>query len=214
MTGVDRECSARLVGPSRMLRFFALLLLPFAAFAGEREDAEMERLTEEIKRFSEQQLWQGVERRYEEILALEGVQVPRDVHLKAAYAARAVGDMAATLSRLERAAAIEHTDEVDEWIRAINEEYGRVQLATEPPRSIELRCEVMPFATDQRKAVEFATKQLADEGSFVGMLPAGRYTLAEKPFEVIPGTGTLVELSTKELRAAKKQKRQEPAQEP
>lgn len=192
-----------------MVQFLLLLLLPGLALAGEREEAEKERLVEEIKRFSEQQLWQGVERRYEEILALQGIEVPRDVHLQAAYAARAVGDMAATLSRLERAASIEHSDEVDEWIRSINEEYGRVELSTSPPRSVELSCDVMPFATDQRKAVEFARDQLANEGSFVGMLPAGRYTLAGKAFEVIPGTGTLVELSTKELRAAKKRERQE-----
>lgn len=208
MRAAEREYRGGHAGSAlRMLRLLLVLLLPFAAIAGEREEAEKERLVEEIKRFSEQQLWQGVERRYEEILALEGVEVPRDVHLKAAYAARAVGDMAATLSRLERAAAIQHTDEVDEWIRAINEEYGRVQLSTEPPRSVELKCDAMPFATDQRKAVEFATEQLSNEGSFVGMLPAGRYTLAGKEFEVIPGTGTLVELSTKELRAAKKREK-------
>lgn len=205
---VERESPRRLAGSAlRMMRLLFLLLIPFVAFAGEREDAEMERLVEEIKKFSEQQLWQGVERRYEEILALDGVEVPRDVHLKAAYAARAVGDMSATLSRLERAAAIQHTDEVDEWIRSINEEYGRVQLSTDPPRSVALVCDAMPFATDQRKAVEFATNRLKDDGAFVGMLPAGRYTLAGKPFEVIPGTGTLVELSTKELRAEKKRER-------
>lgn len=190
----------------------ALLALPLVGFAGEREEAELERLTEDLQRFSDRQIWDGVERRYEQILALEGVKIPREVHLQAAHAARSRGDMLATLERLERAEAIESDEEVLGWITEITEIYGRVELMTVPARSVEMTAEVMPFAPDQRKVVEIAITELSDEGVFIGMLPAGKYRLAGKEFEVIPGVSTKVELSAKELRAEKKRQEDEAGQ--
>ncbi|MCB9764016.1 MAG: hypothetical protein H6739_29870 [Alphaproteobacteria bacterium] len=184
-----------------------VLLMPLPALAGEREEAELERLVEDLQRFSERQVWTGVERRYEQILGLGDVQVPREVHLTAAHAARARGDIAATLDRLERANRVERDDEVDAWILEINEQYGRVTLLTVPPRGIDMRAEVMPFEPDKRKVVELAVRELEEEGVFIGMLPAGRYQMGGREFEVIPGVGTTVELSAKELRAEKKRQR-------
>lgn len=172
--------------------------------AGDRDQAELDRLVEDINRFAERQTWSGVERRYEQLLALDDVEVPRDVHLHAAHAARASGHMDATLDRLQRAAKLKRTDEVDGWILDINENYGRVTLATVPPRSVEMVAELMPLAADQRQAILTGMKALNEDGEFVGMLPAGKYTLAGREFEVVPGVGTTVELSAKELRAERK----------
>ena len=132
------------------------------------------------------------------------VEVPATVHLTAAQAARASGDVGACLDRLLRAQRIERTDELDAWINEINENYGRVELLTVPPKSVELVPAVMPFAPDQRQAVDLAIKLLAEEGVFVGMLPVGSYSLAGRTFSVTPGVGVQVELSAKELRAEKR----------
>lgn len=197
-----------------MTRLLATLLMLCAlglpsAQAGEREQAEAERLIDEINTFAERQAWRGVERSYEELLAMPDVEVPAAVHLTAAQAARANGDMGGCLDRLLRAQRIERTDELDAWINEINENYGRVELLTVPPRPVELTPAAMPFAPDQRQAVEAAVRLLAEEGVFVGMLPVGTYDLAGRTFTVTPGVGVQVELSAKELRAEKRRRKQE-----
>lgn len=198
-----------------MKRPLAVLLLLCAlagagAQAGEREQAEAERLIDEINTFAERQAWRGVERSYEELLAMPDVEVPAAVHLTAAQAARSTGDIQGCLDRLLRAQRIERTDELDAWINEINENYGRVELLTVPPRPVELRVGAMPFAPDQRQAVELAIRLLAEEGVFVGMLPVGSYELAGRIFEVTPGVGVQVELSAKELRAERRRKKKTP----
>lgn len=182
----------------------ALLLLLSLAFAGTREDAELQRYVDEMAQFSERQAWAGVERTYSKVMELEGVEVPRDLHLTAAHAARATGDMARVVERLGRAQAIERTDEEQAWLASIREAYSNVELRTVPARSVELEVSEMPFEPDMRLAIERATTALDEGGEFVGMLPVGSYSLAGKPFDVVAGYTAHVELSSKELKAAKK----------
>ena len=42
----------------------------------------------------------------------------------------------------------------------------------------------MPFAPDQRAAIEFAQKALKKKATFKGWLPAGEYTLGSASFTV------------------------------
>ena len=175
----------------------------------ERSQAELTRLIDDLERLSERQAWTGVERRYEQILALEGVIPPAYVHIQAAYSARVTGDIGAALDRLVRAQALEPTDQLDLWITAINEAYGRVELVVDPPRTTYLEADAMPFDPEQRRAIETAVLYMDQEGYFEGMLPGGTYTLSGKQFEVIPGVAVRVDLSRKELRAEKRQARKQ-----
>ena len=192
----------------RSLLVFALLcgLSSPVVQADERTDAEYDRLMDEINNFSERQLWKGVEKSYEELLALNGVEVPFEAHMAAAQSARSVGDMGACLSRLLRAQSLQRTEELDSWIMEINQTYGRVQLVVTPPRPVEMTPAQMPFAPDQRRAVELAQKSLREDGVFIGMLPVGDYNIAGRQFDVTQGVGTQIELSAKELRNEKKKK--------
>ncbi len=175
----------------------------------ERSAAELNRLIDDLERLAERQAWAGVERRYEQILALEGVVPPAYVHVQAAYSARVNGEMGAALDRLSRAQSLEPTDQLDMWITAINESYGRVELVVDPPRTTELEAEKMPFDPEQRRAIDTAVLWMDAEGYFEGMLPGGSYALGGKEFEVIPGVAVRVDLSRKELRAEKRQARKQ-----
>lgn len=181
-----------------------LLLLISLSFAADRAAGELSRLVDEMIVLSERQAWTGVERTYAKILELEEVEVPRDVHISAAHAARSTGDIAEVVARLKRAQAIEREDEETQWLASIDEEYARVELRTVPARSVDLVPALMPFEPDQRLAVERAITSLGDDGEFVGMLPVGKYTLGVTDFEVTAGYTAHIELSGKELKAAKK----------
>ena len=170
------------------------------AFAGSREQAELERYVEDMNALAERQTWSGVERNYAKILELEGVDIPREVHLTAASAARSQGDMAAVLDRLKRAQELKKDEEVGAWINDIQENYAPVELRSVPPRSLALEPEAMPFEPDKRQAVELAALRLNEDGEFVGLLPVGAYTLNGREFEAVAGITTRVELSGRDLK--------------
>jgi len=176
------------------------------AWAGTHEEGELARIIDDLESLAERQVWNGVNRRYEQIMALEGVSIPRDIHLTAALAARSLGDMHQTYLRLERAAELQRSEEIDSWMREIQEEYARVELVLEPARSVALEAEVMPFAPDQRQQVERAIAAMKQDGYFLGMLPEGIYFMGGERFEVISGVDTRVDLSLKELRLQKRRK--------
>jgi hypothetical protein len=190
-----------------MIRLALLLSLFAMPIAGATDAGALPGLLDEMSSYTERQAWAGVERTYEKMMALEGVEIPREVHLQAAHSARAIGRMDLVVQRLERAQALERTEEETRWLSEINENYAFVELRTVPARSIELVPELMPFQPDARLAVEKGITALAEDGEFVGMLPVGDYQLGGKDFEVIAGITAHVELSTKELKAEKKREK-------
>ena len=64
------------------------------------------------------------------------------------------------------------------------------QLVVTPPRPVEMTPAQMPFAPDQRLAVELAQKSLREDGVFIGMLPVGDYNIAGRQFDVTQGVAT------------------------
>jgi len=176
------------------------------AWAGTHEQGELARLLDDMESLAERQVWNGVDRRYEQMMELEGVSISREIHLTAAQASRSLGDMHATFERLERAASIKPTEEIEVWMREIQEEYARVELILEPARSVDLEAEVMPFAPAQRQQVELAISAMKQDGYFLGMLPEGAYFMGGERFEVVAGVDTRVDLSLKELRLLKRKK--------
>ncbi len=183
-----------------MIRFLALMccmILPVSANPGPTDpaQAEMMRLTQDLSSLAKRQHWQGVERVYERILAIQDAQPHYEVHRLAADASRAKGDMAATLDRLERAAALEAREEDLQFMAALRENYGFVILETTPRRPATLSVDQMPFPPDQRLQIKSAMVACDKEGYFRGMLPIGMYRLENKVFEVTRGVTIQVELA-------------------
>ena len=181
---------------TRILAFAALLLASPIAYGGEVEDAEHVRLTEEMRRLSKRNAWKGVEAAYVE---LEVLRDKRDVALTyedywlGAQAARAMGDINAVYGRLKLAAKVDGTREVIEWLSDLDANYGQVVIESKKKEDVALAPAAMPFAPDQRAAIEAAQAMVAEDGEYEGLLPKGEYNFGPEILTVVAG-GDLVEL--------------------
>ncbi len=156
-----------------------LLLSPTVVFAGEVEQAEHRRLSEEMDRLAQRNAWTGVERNFQDLLALQkkGEVLTYDEWYLGAQAARGLGDVTSCRDRLAEAVRVEGRDEAISWIEEIDATYQRVELKTVDREAVaSLNISGMPFAPDQRAAVEFAQGLVEQDRQFIGLLPAGEYT--------------------------------------
>ena len=101
-------------------------LVPTVALAQDKT-AERLRLEEEMKRLAQRNAWAGVERKYNELLALN-IDLPFDDHQVGAQAARSLGKTLEVYERLLRAQKIQASDEIIQELAAIDSQYGRVEL--------------------------------------------------------------------------------------
>jgi hypothetical protein len=170
------------------------VLLSGPALAKDATQAEHDRLSEEVERLVQRQVWSGVERKFVEMKKL-GVQLTQQDYLHGAYAARELGNVMAAYERLYSAKELGASREIIDWLWDIDRNYGHVELHTVPRRSADLAAELMPFDVNQRKAVEVATATVHDDGSFIGLIPKGNYVFAGQPFSVEPGVSVRIEVS-------------------
>jgi hypothetical protein len=167
----------------------AQVLVPVVAHAQDKT-AERLRLEEEMKKLAQRNAWSGVERKYGELMELD-IPLPQDDHLLGAQSARYLGKTYEQYLRLERAADIEETEDIRQELDAIDAAYGRVDLKGSERFLPQIVPEVMPFAPDQQKSIEWASTVMSETGSFKGMLPAGKYTVACQEFDVVAGENFL-----------------------
>ncbi|MCP4805477.1 MAG: hypothetical protein GY913_14010 [Proteobacteria bacterium] len=149
------------------------------AFAGDVEVAEHRRLSEEMERLAQRNAWAGVERSFKELIVLQesGEVITYEEWHLGAQAARALGDMSAARDRIAQAVRLEGKEEDIAWLEQIDKNYGPVNLRSVDKESVPtLTIAAMPFAADQRAALEYAQKELAEERTFKGLLPPGQYT--------------------------------------
>lgn len=177
----------------------ALLWTGLAYGANTAAQAEHERLSDEIEKLVQRQVWSGVERKYQDLEQL-GVELTQQDLLNGAYAARELGDVLSAYERLYRAKEIKPTKEILNWLYDIDTHYGHVELMTVPNRSAELVLEVMPFDINQRKAVERAIAASSADGHYIGLIPKGSYVFAGQQFTVEPGVSVRIEVSPRTRR--------------
>jgi hypothetical protein len=163
--------------------------VPATAFAGQVEEAEYQRLREEMHRMASRNAWDGVEAKFQEMLLLRdrGHEIAGPEWMLGAQAARAIGLMGPARDRLAEAVKTQPTPETIALIEEIDRVYGSVSLEVQKGADGELKPAAMPFVPDQRKAIEVARKQITEQGSFDGLLPKGAYSLGEEQFVVEPG---------------------------
>lgn len=157
---------------------------------------EAVRLVEELRRLAGRQVWAGVERTYAELLA-RGVEIPADVHVAAADAARARGDLGDEQARLRAALALGPDRRVTERLQRIEADCAPVELAGRPGKGLALIPQTLPFDPVQRAAVEAAVAEVEATGSFTGWLPRGAYRFAEHPFVVEPGVVVRIDVQSR-----------------
>ena len=160
------------------------------------QQAEAQRLSDDMEKLAKRQVWSGVEKKYKELVAT-GADVALEDHLYGAYAARELGDVEAAYVRLQAAAHKGGSKEIVDWLWDIDHNYGTVSLSMVPPRSCELAVAEMPLDPNQRKAVEAAMRATHSDCKYEGMLPRGDYQFAGMAFKAEPGFSVKVEVNPK-----------------
>lgn len=176
------------------------LAIPSVASAGEREAAEHRQLSDDMERLAGKGAWEGVDRKFKELLELEskGEVITYEEWFLGAQAAQNIGDLALCRERLEGAVAADPRDEAVSWLEQIDATYGPVNVrSADKEAETSLTPAAMPFAPDQRRIVEIAQAEIAEKRAYDGLLPAGSYTLtaggSSTEFTVTAG-GELVEV--------------------
>ena len=165
------------------------------AFAESNEvQAETVRIQSELERLTRRNAWKGVERAYQDLLAL-GVPLRAIDHLSGEQAARIRGDINAAYDRLSSAvggidptAPQEDRAIADAIVRktSIENRYGRVSIEVMVGRVPALVRFEWPFAREERVCIENGRSVLADARTYSGFLPIGRYMVDGHFFEVTP----------------------------
>jgi len=165
------------------------------ASAKEIAKAEHVRLSEEMNKHAGKLRWQGVERAYRsmEPLVKKGVVLTYRDHYQGAQAARELGNINQVFNRLQRAEAVEKTGDVANWLADINANYGLVELVIPKSWKGEVGLDIasMPLFPDQRSTIGLAQGRVSERKSYMGLLPVGEYTFADKSFTVVPGGDTI-----------------------
>ena len=149
--------------------------------------AEVQRLSVELRDRVEEARWEAADAAYRRLAAVEGGQPGYDEHWRGFLAAQALGDAIAQAERLAAARGQRSTADLDQAEATLMAWYGRVELRLHrrlDPRPA-LVMEVVPFEADQRRVLEAANTALEEEGRYEGLLPLGMYTLGEARFDVV-----------------------------
>lgn len=157
------------------------------------DQAEKLRLSDEQEKLAARNAWSGVERAYEALQLTKCTLGYSNFYL-GAESARKLGKVYEQYERLQQALAVApETDpdtgedpkpRIQESLDAIDQAYAKVEIRGDARRRPVLSREEMPFAPDQRSAIERAQTVVAETGSFKGMLPFGAYVVGEQAFEV------------------------------
>ena len=148
-------------------------------------EAEARRLEVEIRSHAADGKSAGVEREYRRLLAL-GVRIDSSLHVLAADVARNQGDSMKALARLYRVpAGARESDQVLEFKRNLLERYAYVRVSLQPGAKV-----AAPnlFSPDEVRAAQRMADVVAATGVFIGLVPAGTYTIAGRPYAFTPQT--------------------------
>ncbi|MBT3221908.1 MAG: hypothetical protein HN348_22770 [Proteobacteria bacterium] len=181
-------------------------LMPPALAMAECDNAERLRLEEEMRKLSQRNAWSGVERSYTSLEKMPGCVLPFEDYYLGGQSARYLGKVWEMYQRLMLAKEIDPQEGILDSLMGVDANYGRVDIKGSERRPPELTRGVMPFAPDQRKAIEWAQTVIENTGRFEGMLPAGDYDVGGNPFSVAAGQDFVEILVGKPPKAAKEPK--------
>jgi hypothetical protein len=178
-----------------------LILLAVLTASGSEAEAEARRLQIELANLASRSQWSGVERTFR-ALAATGVAPSAEALIAAASAAEATGDLSLCRARLLAAKDAEgDLSLLDPWIVRIDRQYGHVSIIAD---KMSLIPEQQPFGSVDRLVVERAATAIADEGTYQGFLPPGRYLIGGNWLEVQAGAKVDVDFTVKRRRSMKK----------
>lgn len=147
--------------------------------------SEVTRLRGEMGTLLKKNAHSGVISTFEKMLKLgkKGCEIKPDDYKAGGYSAQNAGDIATALEWYKGGNASND-------VANIQTRFGQVTIKE---KKGELTKEGgMPFAPDERAALDKAVEAIKASGKFDGYLPLGKYTLGTKTFEVTAGAVTKV----------------------
>jgi hypothetical protein len=177
------------LNPRSMLLVMALLL---AGPAYALDTAAYDHLSTEMEALAKRDAWQGVERKYLALEALEMEIQSKDLVI-GAQSARNLGDAYHCRERLIIAMTRSteggetFSSELSGWLGDLQTNYGPVHLVAKNGAA-RLGSKQSFFQPDRRTATKFAAETLMDTGEFNGLLPVGVYIWGGEVIDVVAGT--------------------------
>ena len=159
-------------------------------------EAEYERLTSEMTKFSKTQSWSSVNKRFAEMEKL-GLEIGVEELLLAAQASQGIGDMYEAKERVTKALLIKERKTTRKWYEQLNDEYGQVTLVAKNKSARVLERQEMTMDPVQGQAVTYAQEELQSKGEFRGLLPVGTYDFGGQSLVVKADMDIHLEISPK-----------------
>jgi hypothetical protein len=148
--------------------------------------AEYKRLSQEMERHASRQRWAKADRVFGEIQSLN-VVINYDDWILAAEVTQELGVIADTRTYLRNAYGLRSTQQVKDWKKLIEDQYGDVVLEVKSNDVFTFSPQFQTGDQAKRTAIKYAKSQLDDNRSFSGMLPVGVYHFVGEDFEVQSG---------------------------
>lgn len=144
---------------------------------------EIVRLRTELGRLARKNATSGAIAQFRSMLRLgaKGCEIRPDDYQIAGNAARASGAIGQAIEWLDRAGPNSGPD-----VQDLRTRFGMAAIREKPGALT--RVDGMPFAPDERAAVEAAITACRERGKYTGFLPVGTYNYEAKSFEVRSGS--------------------------
>lgn len=176
--------------------FWYLGILYATAQESAEIEAERKQIRSEMERFQRQQLWKGLNKKYE--LLLETVDEPTDLlyedHLMGAIAAQEIGRLHLAIQRYEWLVAVNPTASEGPWLEYLKTQTVYVGLRCPPkndgieapylPEEISFSMVNPPFEPELILAVNTAEQSLKNNCIYKGNLPLGEYQFMGKTLPI------------------------------
>jgi hypothetical protein len=184
----------------------ALLFLSLANADEMGDQAEYQRLSIEMEKMSKNNVWTGVNKRFQDLEDL-GVDIQFDHYVLGAQAAQELGDLLSCKKRLARALELKpKKKQIRKWYDDIDSQYGYVALFSTAKEDDLLQRHDVITDPVQSQAIIFAQGTLAKKGEFEGLLPVGSYSFSSQDFHLRAGIVVHLEISPRMRRLDLKRK--------
>jgi len=160
------------------------------ASADAKDDAEVVRLTAEMKKHLSKNQYGGADADYVAILKLKHVTIPADVHFLGGQAARGayrVGDAFERFTKGSKGGSADATKELE----ALKTRFGQIDIDKQKKENRKLTITELPFDPLERATFDAVKAIVEDKGKYEGWLPVGEYTLGSKTFTIKGGAATV-----------------------
>lgn len=164
-----------------------MALVPMVMAVETVEEAEMQRLREQMRQYQESGAVEYSDKVYLQMVKFDsnGQYMTDSDHMMGAMASSTRGDIQTTMDRLE---LCQSTDRAVQWRTFLWESTGPVTLKSIPDSEIVFMLGML--TPEQLAAVEFANNALKNSGQFRGRLPNGAYQYGGSHF-VVSTTGMM-----------------------